>query len=152
MTWTQPRLAFACGLVPTIAAACYRYLRAEPLTDRAQLRFRHRVGRVQFGRYLQLEDRFLVATGGGQPASSEEVLLGCAHPHTLERVPGRLVVGIVAKGIGVFDDRAVVVRALLGLHRETHRSRAGAGARADQEDRESGARKCQACFRGSCHC
>ena len=77
--------------------------------DVAQLRFRCRVGRVQFGRELSSSDRFLVAIGGGEPAARGRSVPARRACGPLEREPRRAIVGIVPDGVGVFDDRAVVV-------------------------------------------
>jgi hypothetical protein len=67
------------------------------------------VGWIQFRRDLEFDHRFFVAFGGGESASAIEMLLGGAQAGALEGAARVAIVGIGADGLGVFDDREIVV-------------------------------------------
>ena len=67
------------------------------------------------GRELVLDERLIELAGGGEPAAAVKVILRGAQLRALERQARVRVVGAEAHGLGVLDDREVVVLAVLGV-------------------------------------
>ena len=88
-----------------LAAARDRDLGAEPLPRVAQRRVDLRVGRVQLGGELVLDQRLFETLRRGEPAAGEEVLLGGPEPGALQGA-ARVAVVRVGRTAAVYSTTA----------------------------------------------
>jgi hypothetical protein len=111
-----------------LPAARHGELCSQPLSRVLESSIRLLIGRIQLGRDLKLDDRFLVAVEADEPAAPGQMVLRGAELHAIQRRAGELVVRVRAHGLRVLDDGAVVLLVVLGLLREVHVRHGGGGA------------------------
>jgi len=122
-----------------LSLAARRHPRLEAVARGLELALDVRVGRVELGCDLELEQRFLVLLGGRVAAAPREVVLRGPQLRPLERPADRDVVGLLAKGLGVLDHGAVEVAQPLGLLGAAER--AGRDAPGREQHRQHGQRQ-----------